>query len=88
MAIAENWQQDFILIEEIVNNKQVIKSFNFCELQRVEAKGKTGTAGVKREFDLIFKDGSNYVIPDDSRIISAPMDYQNLINRMALELKV
>ena len=84
----EKWEDKFLLVEEIVQQKTIVTAIDFTNIEKIRMVVKTTGPGSKRSLEFIFKDGRMYEVPEDSKITQAPASYHFMVNEMAKRVKV
>lgn len=86
--MAEQWEARWIIIENVVQGKQVLKAVDFAKVRSIEADSKLSSSKLKRFFTLIFDDGTTFEIPIEAKVKDAPLEYKQLIARLSRGIQV
>lgn len=82
------WDENWILIERVVNNKTLVKTILFSDVVRINADSKLVGGKLKRTFEYVFRDGSTYYLPDDALVLYEPEEHKDLIREISKVIKV
>ena len=82
------WKEEWILIEDVVQNKLEVTAILFSDIQRIEVKAKPVDGKEKRTYNYTMKDGSAFSVPDEAVITSAPREYYDLVAEISRAIKV
>lgn len=88
MALQELWADDWIIVEEVVQGKQIVTAIDFRDIRTIVADSKLSSSKLKRYFTLHYEDGTIYEIPIEATVVDAPLEFKQLIARLARGIQV
>ena len=80
---------DWLIIKYLESNKTLARAINLKEVLEIRIDSGLVGAKLKRRVGLVYKNGSEFVIPDNAEIVgNAPAEYEDIIRTISQELKV